>query len=106
MKRVIIVHGWSGSPNDNWLPWLKTELEKLGHEVLVPEMPNADEPVIEAWVAKVSEVVDTPTNNTYFVGHSIGNQAILRYLETIKAPVGGAVFVAGWFDLKNMETAD
>lgn len=103
MKRIIIIHGWSGSPNDNWLPWLKSELEKLGHEVLVPSMPDSDNPIIETWIHFMSEVVGTPDTNTYFVGHSIGCQAILRYLETINQSVGGAIFVSGWFNLENME---
>ncbi len=103
MKRIIITHGWSGSPDANWLPWLTSELEKHGHEVVVPAMPDTDNPVIETWVGTLAEVVGTPDEDTYFVGHSIGCQTILRYLETINTPVGGAVFVAGWFTLENME---
>lgn len=103
MKRVIIVHGWSGSPEDNWLPWLRLELEKRGSQVLVPNMSDTDNPVIEEWVNKLVEVVGIPDTNTYFVGHSIGCQTILRYLETIDKSVGGAVFVAGWFNLENLE---
>jgi predicted alpha/beta hydrolase family esterase len=103
MKRAIIVHQWMAGPDGDWRPWLKTELEKKGFEVLVPEMPDIDTPVIEAWIAKLSEVVGTPDKDTYFVGHSIGCQTILRYLENIQTPVGGAVFVAGWFNLENLE---
>jgi predicted alpha/beta hydrolase family esterase len=103
MKRCILVHRWSGGANDDWRPWLKRELEALGVEVHNPEMPDAEEPVIEKWVGKLRELVPAPDAETYFVGHSIGNQAILRYLETAAAPVGGAVFVAGWFDLENLK---
>lgn len=107
MKRIVIVHRWSGGPNDDWRPWLKTQLEKLGYEVLVPKMPDSDAPIIEKWVGHLSEVVGMPDKDTYFVGHSIGCQAILRYLDAhLFKPmetVGGAVFVAGWFDLKNLE---
>lgn len=103
MKRVILVHRWSGGPLDDWRPWLSTELEKLGYEVLNPEMPDTDVPVIEKWVRHLAHVVGTPDAETYFIGHSIGCQAILRYLETIHTPVGGALFVAGWFNLENLE---
>jgi uncharacterized protein len=106
MKRIIIVHGWSGSPNDNWLPWIKSELEILGHEVLTPAMPDTDNPAIEKWVNCLSETVRTPDLNTFFIGHSIGCQAILRYLETIDTSVGGAMFVSGWFNLENMENKE
>lgn len=103
MKRVIIVHRWEGGSQDDWRPWLKTELEKLGYEVIVPDMPDTDTPIIEKWVQKLSEVVGKPDENTFFIGHSIGCQAILRYLETIDTKVGGALFVAGWFNLENLE---
>lgn len=103
MKRAILVHRWSGGPSDDWRPWLKKELEERGFAVSVPSMPDTEVPVIEKWVAHLASVVRTPDAETYFIGHSIGCQTILRYLETIATPVGGAVFVAGWFDLKNLE---
>ena len=87
----------------DWRPWIKTELEKLNFEVHIPQMPDIDTPIIEAWVNKLLEVTGTPDKDTYFIGHSIGCQTILRYLETINSPVGGAVFVAGWFNLENLE---
>lgn len=43
-KRVFIIHGWSGSPEENWFPWLKKELENSGFEVHVPQIPDADNP--------------------------------------------------------------
>ncbi|MCX6715781.1 MAG: NYN domain-containing protein, partial [Candidatus Taylorbacteria bacterium] len=93
-KRVVIVHRWSGGPNDDWRPWLKNELEKNGCEVFVPEMPDTEAPIIEKWVNCLSKIVGVPDSNTYFIGHSIGCQAILRYLETVNTLVGGAIFVA------------
>ncbi len=103
MKRAVIVHQWMGGANDDWRPWLKTELMKRGWEVIMPDMPDMDTPVIEKWVTHLASVVGKSTSDTYFIGHSIGCQTILRYLETIDTPVGGAVFVAGWFDLENLE---
>jgi len=107
MKRIIIVHQWMAGADGDWRPWLKQELEKLGYKVIVPEMPDIDTPVIERWVAKLAEAVGVPDKDTYFVGHSIGCQTILRYLNSRKfnplETVGGAVFVAGWFNLKNLE---
>lgn len=103
MKRIFIIHGWGGSSKGDWLPWLKAELAKLGHQVVVPDMPDTDEPVIEKWVGHLAGIVGEPDENTYFIGHSIGCQTILRYLETIDQPVGGAIFVSGWFNLENLE---
>ncbi|MBI4158045.1 MAG: serine hydrolase family protein [Candidatus Yanofskybacteria bacterium] len=99
MKRVFIIHGWEGYPEENWFPWLKKELEAKGFEVFVPQMPDADSPRIEKWIPKISEIVGVADGNTYFVGHSMGCQAVARFLETLPEgiKVGGAIFVAGFF---------
>ncbi|MDP3875283.1 MAG: alpha/beta hydrolase, partial [bacterium] len=67
MKRVFIVHGWDGHPEEGWFPWLKEELEKKGFEVSVPVMPNPAEPKIETWIPFLSQLVGTPDVNTFFV---------------------------------------
>ena len=98
-KRVFIIHGWEGYPEENWFPWLKKELKVEGFEVFVPQMPDADNPRIEKWIPKITEIVGTADRDTYFVGHSMGCQAIARYLETLSedVKVGGVVFVAVFF---------
>lgn len=98
-KRIFIVHGWDGYPEKGWFPWLKKELEARGFEVTVPQLPDAGSPRIFNWVPKLAEVVGTPDDQTYFVGHSMGCQTIARYLESLPEgiKVGGAVFVAGFF---------
>jgi len=100
-KRVFIIHGWEGHPKEGWFPWLKKELEKRGFSVQVPAMPNTEKPKIEAWVSFLNEIVSKIDENTYFIGHSIGCQAILRYFESLKEgeKAGGTVLVAPWLTL-------
>ncbi|OHA08801.1 MAG: hypothetical protein A3B37_00415 [Candidatus Sungbacteria bacterium RIFCSPLOWO2_01_FULL_59_16] len=100
-KRVFIVHGWDGDPEEGWFPWLKRELEVREFQVTVPAMPESSAPKIEQWVAHLSRVVGESDEHTYLVGHSIGCQTILRYLETLpeEAKVGGVILVAGWMTL-------
>lgn len=106
-KRVFIVHGWGGSPNQkDWIPWLKKELENKGYLVKAPYMPNSGNPKIQTWIPYLNQVVGDVNQNTLFVGHSIGCQAIIRYLESLpyNKKVGGAIFVAGFFTLDYLET--
>lgn len=107
-KRVFIIHGWDGSPKEGWFPWLKYEFEKYGFLVEVPTMPEPAWPKIEAWVSHLAKVVGEVDENTFFVGHSIGCQTILRYLEGLSADkkVGGGVFAAGWFTLMNLKAGE
>ena len=46
--------------------------------------------------------------DTYLVGHSMGCQCILRYLDDLPegTKIGGAIFVAGFVNLKNLETPE
>lgn len=103
MKRVFLIHGWEASPHAAFFPWLLEEFSKIGYEVYAPQIPNTDDPVIAEWVTALGNVVGTPGPHDYFVGHSIGCQTIMRYLEQENRTVGGAVFVAGWFYLDNLD---
>lgn len=102
-KRVFIVHGWGGSPNEPMHIWLKKELEKKGLKVISEEMPNTEEPNMDSWVSHLSKLVGKLDENTYFIGHSIGCQTIMRFLEKQNSKIGGAIFIAGWFKLDNLE---
>lgn len=109
-KRVFIIHGWDGSPEEGCFPWLKRELQNRGFEVYNPAMPEPLTPKIEAWVSFLKECIGIPDENTFLVGHSIGAQTILRYLESIdeNIKIGGVVFLAGWVHLTDeaYETED
>jgi len=104
-KRVFIIHGWDFNPEMNWYPWLKKILEDKGFIVEVPEMPNTSEPKIDAWLAHLKKVIGKLDNETYFIAHSIGCQAVMRFLEkeSYNGKIGKAIFVAGWFKLDNLE---
>lgn len=102
MKKVYLIHGWGGSnSSEGWFGWLKRELEAKDIELVIFPMPNTNNPKIEEWVGYMEEHVKDVDEETYFIGHSIGCQAILRYLEKLPEgkKVGGIIFIAGWFDL-------
>lgn len=97
-RRVVIVHGWMGTPTRDWLSWLKTELRDDGISVKIPKMPNTNRPKIEEWNKYLAKVVGKPDENLFLIGHSIGGRLLLRYLEEIDAKIGGAIIVASWLD--------
>lgn len=100
-KRVFIIHGWDGYPEEGIFPWLKRELKSRGFEVYNPAMPNPIKPTIEEWTPFLKEKVGEPDENTFLFGHSIGCQTILRYLETLpeNLKIGGVVLLAPWLGL-------
>ena len=88
-----------------WFPWLKKELQKQGYEVIALKMPNPIYPKIEEWIPFIQKQIKRPGKNTVFIGHSIGCQTILRYLETlpVKVQVGPVILVAPFFELDGVE---
>jgi len=88
--------------------WLKQKLTDKGFEVVVPKMPGAETPHIEPWLAKMKEVVGVPDEQTYFIGHSIGCQAVLRYLTTLpeQTKVAGVFLIAPWMFLDDEAIAE
>ncbi len=97
-KRVILIHGWEGTPDKGWKVWLKEQLEPKGIKVLIPTMPETNTPTLEKWVSHLTSVIGSPDENTFLVGHSLASITILRYLESLQEgqQIGGAIFVAGF----------
>lgn len=103
MKRVFIIHGYDAAPDDNWFPWLKKELEAKGFQVQTPQMPEADRPTLDKWLAHLRQIVGDCDENTFLVGHSLGTITILRFLEALPEDqkAGGIVLVGGFSESLN-----
>ncbi|MGA2130462.1 MAG: alpha/beta fold hydrolase [Candidatus Pacearchaeota archaeon] len=104
MKKVYLIHGWGGnSSSEPWFSWLKEEFDKIDIKLIIFDMPNTDKPKIEEWVNYMKENIKDVDEQTYFIGHSIGCQTILRYLEKLPkhVKIGKCAFIAPWFDLIN-----
>jgi uncharacterized protein len=100
MKRVIIVHCWEGTPQYCWYPKVKKDLEEKGFEVEVPEMPETATPKLIGWLPTLQSVAQSPNEDLFLIGHSLGCITIMRYLAGLEddQKVGGVVFVAGFTD--------
>jgi len=111
--KIVIFHGTAGSPEGNWFPWLKAELEKLGHEVFVPKLPTPENQSVESWCEALREQVPFIFGkDTILVGHSLGATLIAEILsQPRKEPVKASFFVSGflsdidneWYDKQNYE---
>jgi hypothetical protein len=91
--KIFIFHGAYGHPGENWFPWLKAELEKLGATVIVPKFPTPADQSLESWMNVVGLYQIGP--NDVLIGHSIGAALAMKILEEHK--VKAAFLVAGVF---------
>lgn len=107
MNKIYIIHCWDGTKEDGWYPWLDKELSNENNKVYRLNMPNTSNPKIGEWVSFLDKQIETLDDKTYFIGHSIGCQTILRYLQTKDiCKVGGILFVAPWLDLLDYAIED
>lgn len=93
MKKVILLHGKDKTSQDVWYPWLAAELSKRGIACYAPDLPHAQAPRINEWLAVIDAL--GPDEDTILVGHSRGGMAILRWLERANKKVAAVILVAG-----------
>ncbi len=95
--KVFLIHGFEGSPNGGWRPWLMGKLALEDIYACALPMPTPDTPKKEEWIEKITQVVGMPSGNVFLVGHSLGVPAILQYLNTLPegSKIGGVVLVSG-----------
>ena len=99
--RVFIVHGWGSNPESDWFPWLSQELLKLDYEPVTPKMPKTNDPRIASWINKLNTVVGPIRQSDVFIGHSIGCQTILRFINSSNQNqiINKVILVAPWWYL-------
>lgn len=83
--RFIFIHGYKSSPEKNFWPWLRHELQAQGHEVVAPELPNPEAPSVEEWIKAMLDATRVLTDQDIIVGHSLGGALALRFLEAAEA---------------------
>lgn len=98
MPKVFMIHGFEGSPNGGWRPWLMGELAQKDIYACALSMPHSEDPQPEEWVAEiVRHIVRNNSDQIYLVGHSLGVPAILKCVESLPEGkyIAGAVLVSG-----------
>ena len=89
----VILHGYTGRNDTNFIPWLKAELEQRGARVQAPQLPNTDNPTE---VEQVQHVLDNVVfdENTVLIGHSLGGLVAMRVLEKLPHKIHHLMLVA------------
>ncbi len=89
----LILHGYTGRVDKNFIPNLKEQLESQGYVVQTPQLPNTTAP---KEVEQVQYVIDNCTidSSTIIVGHSLGGVVAMKVIQKINQPIAGLVLVA------------
>ncbi|MEK7644433.1 MAG: alpha/beta fold hydrolase, partial [Patescibacteria group bacterium] len=90
----IFIHGFTSTSSRGFKPWLKSELEKQGHIVWNPDLPNTDTPNIEEQSQFILDNAPFAIDEkTILVGHSLGGPVVYKVLEKINTKIAKAVLV-------------
>lgn len=111
----VFIHGSFESPNNAWVPWLKSQLTLLGANFIAPQF------TVDHWeeVSKKSAVEYHPTQSLlswmttfekilpqlkgqkdlYFIGHSLGPIFTLLVAQKYDISLKNAYFIAPFFEV-------
>lgn len=106
MSRFVLLHGTGGSPDSNWLPWLRSRLLALDKHVQVPTFPTPEGQSQENWLAAFESQVGELHGDMVLVGHSMGCGLLARLLEQSTESIQASFFVAGWSGLLGLPDFD
>jgi uncharacterized protein len=99
---IIFLHGNGNStPRDNWFPYAKAGLKKLGFTVIAPQFPDAPLARSSSWLPFLKSKLHADENSV-LVGHSSGALAAMRFAEQHK--ILGSVLVAAMYTDLGMES--
>lgn len=80
-KTTLTLHGWWGDSSENWLPWLKKELENKVENLFIPNLPNTNNPVLEEQLDYINIYSSDFSKWWNIIGHSLGCQLALKFVE-------------------------
>jgi len=96
MKKVIILHGWTKSPN-KWLDFLNA-LEKKGIKADIPKIPGLTSGLEKVWkltdyVEWLKNIVGKENGKVILIGHSNGGRIALAFTNLYPEKVEKLVLV-------------
>lgn len=94
-RNFVLLHGYTGSVEANFFPWLKEKLSKVSTSVWAENLPHTNAPDVEK---QAQFVLDNARfdENTVLLGHSLGAAVALKVVEKLKSPIKKLVLAAGF----------
>ncbi|EJO34766.1 MULTISPECIES: RBBP9/YdeN family alpha/beta hydrolase [Acinetobacter] len=81
MTQVIVVHGYTAGPEQNWFPWIQQYAKQQNVSLQVLRLDPSTTPKLEDWDQQMAEQIKEINENSIFIGHSLGCIATLHYLS-------------------------
>ncbi len=96
---IYLIHGYTASPEANWFPDFRKQLESDTVAVHILKMPNSHQPDFEEWVNHMDNEIIDFDENSIFVGHSLGCVTALNYLSKYSSKkIMGLYMISGFVE--------
>lgn len=92
--KILLIHGLSGHSKENWFPRFKEQMESKGFEVIIPDLPNADKPVLKEWLDGLNKLDIKKDDRLFVIGHSLGGPTACQFVLRNKLNVEKLILVA------------
>jgi uncharacterized protein len=69
---ILLLHGYGGHRNSNWLGWLRKELQARNIPVFAPDLPESSEPILADQLAEIAKFASKLGEHPIIVAHSLG----------------------------------
>lgn len=105
--KIIFIHGYTASSTSDWYPNISKELDKLGIDYSIPDLPGKEHPQADKWIERIHKEVLKTNKPLVLVGHSLGTRVALLYLEKYPTKVKRVFLIAAFSnDPKNGQRND
>lgn len=92
IRKALLIHGFEGASNSNWLPWLEKELLEQNWIVTNKTLPSPEHPDIQEIMNFLKDLTRDFGNRDIIVAHSLGAFFTIKLAELKEF---GAIFLVG-----------
>lgn len=105
--KIIFIHGYTASHLADWYPNISKELDALGIDYAVPDLPGGEHPHAKEWLDVLHKTISQSDKPLVLIGHSLGTRTALLYLEKYHPKVEKVFLIAAFANrTENAERKD
>ncbi len=98
MAQVIVIHGYTASPEENWYPWFQQLAAEQHFSLNILRLDPSTHPKLSVWTSQIEQQVGRLDENSIVIAHSLGTIAAMHYLSKhlIHQRIQHLVLIAGF----------
>lgn len=81
MAQVIVIHGYTSSPGENWYPWFQNLAAEQHFSLNILRLDPSTHPKLSVWQSQIERQAGRLNENSIVIAHSLGTIAALHYLS-------------------------